>query len=115
MDRLLVGIVFLVGFAGLLFQRDLIKKVIALSIINSALVTLFILLGSRAGSEAPILREGRLDIVDPLVQALMLTAIVVGICITALALVLSYALYRSYGTTDTREIERLISEQEEQQ
>ena len=44
--------------------------------------------------------------VDPLPQALMLTAIVVGICVVALALVLVYRLYLKFGTLDMRRIEK---------
>ena len=109
----LVAAIFVVGFWGVLTQRDMIKKVIALGIINSALVTAFVLLGSLAGTEAPILLDGTRDVVDPLVQALTLTAIVVGICVTALALVLCFVLHRAYGTTDAREIERLIAAEDE--
>ena len=107
----LCGAIFVVGVWGVVAQPDLIKKVIALTIINSAIVTFFILLGSESGSEAPILLEGVLDVVDPLVQALMLTAIVVGICVTALALVLCYGLFQAYGTTDVRAIEKRIREE----
>lgn len=109
----LVAAIFAVGVWGVVAQPDLIKKVIALGFINSAVVTLFVLLGSQAGSEAPILLQGVHDIVDPLVQALTLTAIVVGICITALALTLCYGLYQAYDTTDSREIERLIAAEDE--
>ena len=44
--------------------------------------------------------------VDPLPQALMLTAIVVGVCIVALALALCDSLFRRFGTLDIRQIER---------
>jgi multicomponent Na+:H+ antiporter subunit C len=46
--------------------------------------------------------------VDPLPQALMLTAIVVGVCIVALALALVHRLYRRFETLDIREIERQV-------
>ena len=80
----------------------------ALNIINSSVVILFIYKGSLSGNLAPILTEGQKDIVDPVPQALMLTAIVVGLCITALALVLIYRLYRFYNTLDITEIEKRI-------
>jgi multicomponent Na+:H+ antiporter subunit C len=46
--------------------------------------------------------------VDPLPQALMLTAIVVGVCVMALALVLVYRLYARFRTLDVREIEQRL-------
>jgi multicomponent Na+:H+ antiporter subunit C len=104
----LVLALFLLGVWGLVRQDNLIKKVIALSILNSALVILFVWLGSLSGSVAPILVEEARKVVDPLPQALMLTAIVIGICLTALALVLVVGIYRSYGTLDIRRIEEAL-------
>ena len=75
----LIIALFVMGVWGLLCKRNLIKKVIALNLINSAIVILFVYLGSLSGRTAPILVEGIVDIVDPLPQALMLTAIVVGV------------------------------------
>ena len=98
--------IFLVGAWGLVVKRHLIKKVIALNIISSAIVILFIYLGSLQGASAPILVDSVSNIVDPIPQALMLTAIVVGVCTTALALVLAYKIYRAYQTLDLTEIER---------
>jgi len=49
--------------------------------------------------------------VDPLPQALMLTAIVVGVAVTALALVLAVRLHERFGTLDSREIEKRIRDE----
>jgi multicomponent Na+:H+ antiporter subunit C len=89
-----------VGVWGLIRQRNLIKKIIALNILNSALVILFIYRASLTGTTAPILDESRLGVVDPLPQALMLTGIVIGVCVTALALTLIVRAYRLTGTLD---------------
>lgn len=106
---LIIGL-FLIGLWGLLTKRNLIKKVIALSIINSSIVIMFVYLGSLSGTTAPILVEGVTDIVDPIPQALMLTAIVVGICLTSLALALIYKMYQQYHTHDIATIEQRIRE-----
>jgi len=106
----LILILFLLGVFGIVLCRNLIKKVIALNIINSALIILFIYLGSLSGKDAPILLDQTGIIVDPVPQALMLTAIVVGICVTALALSLVYKLYKAYGTLDIQEIEKKARE-----
>ena len=104
----LIGAIFLVGLWGLLRKPNMVKKVMALSIANSAIVLLFLYYGSSSGDTAPIetipLQSEKL--VDPLPQALMLTAIVVGVCILALALSLIYRLYLKFGTLDMREVER---------
>jgi len=107
----LIGAVFLIGLWGLVNKNNLIKKVIALSIANSAVIFFFVYYGSISGRTAPIQEtatgsEPALPMVDPLPQALMLTAIVVGVCLVALALALVYRLYRRYKTLDMRRIER---------
>jgi multicomponent Na+:H+ antiporter subunit C len=108
----LILVLLLVGIWGLIRKRNLIKKVIALSIINSAIVMLF-LYGGASGNNAPILVGDITDIVDPVPQALMLTAIVVGICLTALALVLVYQMYQRYHTLDITKIEAQIEQEYE--
>jgi len=108
MSWYLIGAIFLVGVWGVISIPNLIKKVVALSIANSAIILFFIYFGSLSGEEAPILIEGATSPVDPLPQALMLTAIVVGVCIVALALLLVYRLYLRYGTLDIRTIERAV-------
>jgi multicomponent Na+:H+ antiporter subunit C len=101
----LTGAIFLVGMWGLLAKHNMVKKVMALSIANSAIIVLFIYYGSLSGATAPI-EGGAEAMVDPLPQALMLTAIVVGICIVALALALVYRLYLKFGTLDIRAAEK---------
>ena len=106
----LLIILFLIGVCGIIFSRNLIKKVIALNILNSSIVVLFIYQGSLSGDEAPIILYQTGIVVDPLPQAIMLTAIVVGICLSALALSLVYRLYKIYGTVDCYEIEKRVRE-----
>ena len=93
------------GGWGVVRKRNMVKKVMALNIANSAIIILFIYYGSLSGTTAPIAGTAE-TMVDPLPQALMLTAIVVGICVIALAVALVYRLYVTYGTLDMREIER---------
>lgn len=109
--RLLCGAILLAGLAGLIWNRSLIKKVAALSVMNSAVILLFVLGGAETGIRAPILTGTDLPVVDPLPQALMLTAIVVGVAVTALALVLAVRLHERFGTLDSREIEQRIRDE----
>ena len=111
-ERILLFIVFLIGFAGVAGHRNIIKKIFGLSILNTAAVILFILEGSRIGTDSPILGEGVIAIVDPVPQALMLTAIVIGVCISALALALAYRLYRGTGSFDIDVIYRRVNDRE---
>lgn len=103
----LTGAIFTVGIWGVIGCANLVRKVIALSFANSAVILFFVLQAAEAGSAPPI-AVGAVAPADPVPHALMLTAIVVGVCIIALALALTYALYRRHGTLDMHELERRI-------
>ncbi|QQO10997.1 sodium:proton antiporter [Breznakiella homolactica] len=109
-ERVLLLALFLCGFCGLAVSRNLIKKVYALAIMNTSVILFFIVEGAAIGSLAPLLQtaEETASFVDPIPQALMLTAIVVGVCVSALSLALVYRLYRVYGTLDCEELRKMI-------
>ncbi len=104
--RILLAILFAVGLWGVVARRHLVKKVFGLTIMNSAIVILFVEAGSRIGTQAPIMEEGVSNVVDPVPQALMLTAVVVGVCVTALALALAYRIHRATGSLDIEAIRK---------
>lgn len=104
----LIGAIFLVGLWGVLSLPNLVKKVVGLSIANSAVIMFFVYYASLSGETAPILTGETAAPVDPLPQALMLTAIVIGVCVVALSLVLVYRLYQRFGTLDIRRIEAAV-------
>ncbi len=109
----LIVILFILGIWGMIKKDNLIKKVIALNIFNSSIVILFVYLGSLTGSTAPIMEKEIKGVpVDPLPQALVLTAIVIGVCLTALALSLILRIYRQYKTLSISQIENLIKKEE---
>ncbi len=97
-ERILLLLLFLVGFWGILARKNIIHKIFGLTLMNSAAVMLFVIEGARIGAHTPIMEAGIEDVVDPIPQALMLTAIVIGVCITALALALAYRLYSATGS-----------------
>lgn len=107
-ERLILFLLFLLGFWGILAKRNVIKKIISLNLINSAVVILFVLEGSRIGDNVPIMEEGISRVVDPVPQALMLTAIVIGVCVTALSLALAFRLYKATGTFHIDEIRKKV-------
>ena len=92
----------LVGIYGLLSQRNAIKLLVALNIFEIGLNVFIISIGYVAGGLAPILTSNAntsaLMFVDPLPQALVLTAIVIGVGVTALGLALVRKMYKQYGT-----------------
>ena len=87
-----------IGLFVLIDDEHLVKKVIGLNIFQTGVFLFFITLGYRAGGSPPILSASGGPYVNPLVQVLMLTAIVVGVSVTAVALALIVRIYREYGT-----------------
>ena len=99
------------GFYTIITKYNLVKTVIGLSIADYGVNLLIISVGYNPGGTAPIYSLGELTsasyFVDPIPQALTLTSIVIGACVSAMSLALVIKLYESYGTLDTREIRRL--------
>jgi multisubunit Na+/H+ antiporter MnhC subunit len=106
---LLCFVLFLVGLYGVITRRNLIKIAISLSIMEFSIFLLFALVGYVDGGVAPIVDPANpvLTYVDPLPQALVLTAIVIGLATTAMLMAVIIRLYRKYGTFDIREINSL--------
>ena len=102
-------ILFCIGLYCILRKRNLIKIIIGLGIIEYAVNLFFILVGYRMHGRAPILTKGQevLNMVDPLVQALVLTAIVIGLATTALIVAIAIRVYDKYGTFDITKINKL--------
>jgi len=104
-----IGALFALG-TFLLLQRDLIRVVWGLAIISQAANVYLLAMGGIAPAVAdsvPILAGhggGAPQTADPVVQALVLTAIVIGFGMTAFALVLSYRVYEEHGTLDVTEL-----------
>jgi multicomponent Na+:H+ antiporter subunit C len=106
---ILAVLLFLIGLYGVLIKRNLVKIIIGLMIMEYAINLFFTLVGYRQGGIAPILTEGMADgvFVDPLPQALVLTAIVIGLGTTALLVSLAVRIYEKYDTLDVRKIRKL--------
>jgi multicomponent Na+:H+ antiporter subunit C len=106
---LLCFLLFLVGLYGVLTRRNLIKIVIGLSFMEISIFLFQAMIGYVDGGIAPIIgyEAGGKYYVDPLPQALVLTAIVIGLATTALMLAIAIKIYRKYGTFDIREINQL--------
>jgi len=102
-------ILFLVGLYGVITRRNLIKIAVSLSIMEISTFLFFALLGYVDKGVAPIVdpQNPVQTYVDPLPQALVLTAIVIGLATTAMMMAIIIRLYRKYGTFDIREIKNL--------
>ena len=99
------------GLYCIVVKYNLVKTVIGLSICDYGANLLIVTIGFNPGATAPIFTWNELDpssfFVDPIPQALTLTSIVIGACVTAMSLSLVVKLQEEYGTIDTREIRRL--------
>lgn len=97
----------LIGFFGIIFKENLVMKIIAMDVMSSGVIALFVLVAARTGMYTPILSEApKLDYADPVPQAVILTAIVIGFSIQALMLVGVMKLSRDNPTLEARVIEK---------
>lgn len=103
----IVIILMMVGLYTVISRGNLIKKIIGLNMFQVSVFFLYISLGTVEGGAAPILTEGVEVYSNPLPHVLILTAIVVGVATTALALALVVRIKESYGTIEEDEIHNL--------
>ena len=100
-------LLFGIGFANLMFQKNLIKKIIGLNIMDTAIYLFLAEKGYIAGRMPPIVVDGIQDVnayINPIPSGLVLTGIVVSVSVTALMLSLTIRLYKRYHTLDLDEI-----------
>jgi len=101
-------VLMLIGFYAMIAKDNLIKKIIGLNIFQTAIFLFYISLGDIAGGTEPIVSEEMITkgyvYVNPLPHVLILTAIVVAVATTAVALALVIRMYEEYGTIEEEEI-----------
>lgn len=97
-------LIFLIAAYGLIKDTNVVKSIICLNLLQTAVILIFILLTRPSGSSLPIHGFSPTAPVDPLPQALIITAIVIGASITALALMMTVKIFHYYGTLDWKEI-----------
>ena len=102
----------MVGFYILISRRNLVKKILGLNIFQTSVFIFYISMGKITGGTAPILLQGEGDVVysNPLPHVLILTAIVVGVSTTAVALSLVVRIKEAYGTIEGDEITAMDNE-----
>lgn len=102
-------VLFCVGIYGVLGKRNLVKMIVGIIIAENAVNLFFILVGYRLNGRSPILSPDApiTQMVDSIPQALVLTAIVIGLATTALLIALAMRLYGKYGTYDIAKIREL--------
>lgn len=101
-----------IGLYGMVGKRDLLRKLIGLNIFQTAIYLFFIHGAAKVGGSVPVIDPGLgsdpTRYVNPLPHVLVLTAIVVGVALTGVALAMLIAIRRTHGSLDEDRIrERL--------
>jgi multicomponent Na+:H+ antiporter subunit C len=104
-SHLCVVILIGVGFFGMVAKRNLVKKLIGMSVLQSAIILFWLISAYKKGATIPIVKDGAHSIrpeeyVNPLPHTLMLTAIVVAVVTSGVAIALLVKVYRNYGTLE---------------
>ena len=112
---LVTATLVVLGLLGLVQTPNLLRKLMALNILQVAVIVFFILLGHKTGAAPPTAPHGgealrASDYANPLPHTLMLTAIVVAVSTTGVALALLVRISRRYGTLEEDELLKRMSE-----
>lgn len=101
-----------IGLFGMVMSPNLVRIVLSLAVLETGANVFLIMVGYRPDAVAPILTSSGIPVamVDPIPQALVLTAIVIGVGVQAFAITLTMRLRRAYGTQDLREIRRRMEQ-----
>jgi multicomponent Na+:H+ antiporter subunit C len=106
----IVIFLMMTGFYIVISRGNLVKKIIGLNIFQTSVFLLYITLGKVEGGTAPIVDSRFETYSNPLPSVLILTAIVVGVATTALALALVVRIRETYGTVEEDEIHEIDAE-----
>jgi len=104
----MVIILMMIGFYIIIANNNLVKKIIGINIFQTSIFIMFISMGKVMDGTAPILNNLNTLYSSPLPHVLILTAIVVGISTTALALAIIIRIHAAFGTIEDDEIQQEI-------
>ncbi len=114
---LMIVILLAIGLYGMLVKRNLLKKLIGMNILQTAIFLFFIEGATKAGGTVPVidplLGTEAANYINPLPHVLILTGIVVGLSLTGVALAFLLLIYRKYKTLDDRAIMAIMKETSE--
>jgi multicomponent Na+:H+ antiporter subunit C len=97
----------LCGFFGIIFKKNLVMKIVSMDVMSTGVIAYFVVMAARDGLFTPIISDAQHQAyADPVPQAVILTAIVIGLSIQALMLVGVMKLSRDNPTLDSTEIEK---------
>ncbi len=113
-------ILMMVGLYAIIVKKNLIKKIIGMNIVQTAIILFYVSIGAKRGATIPIIAQGHngggqavqaADYINPLPHVLMLTAIVVGVATLGVALSLAVKIYHEYGTLEEDDIRTRMREE----
>lgn len=96
----------LCGFFGIILKKNLVMKIISMDVMSTGVIAYYVLIASRDGLFTPIFASVKITYADPVPQAVILTAIVIGFSIQALMLVGVMKLAQDNPTLESNEIEK---------
>lgn len=99
MSDLAVGI-FFIGLYGAMTQRSILKTIMSIGIMDVGAITFFMMSNFQAGARSPVTGTPVEQMADPVPQALMITAIVIGVSVVAMCLAMYMRVVYRYGTAD---------------
>ena len=107
-----VIVLMMIGMYAMIAREHLVKKIMGLNLFQVSVILFYVSIGKKVPGTAPILIEGAPAEIysNPLPHVLMLTAIVVGVAVTAVGLALIVRIHAAYGTVDDAEIRRIDEE-----
>jgi len=116
LELLFICATFICGFFGVYYTKNMIKKLLMLGVMNVATIGVFLFIGSIHSTVPPIIQSTQTLITqhsfsDPLPQALVLTAVVIGFATQSLSLVFVMYLSKNYNTIEEDKIEKLVEEE----
>ncbi|MCP4752811.1 MAG: cation:proton antiporter subunit C [Proteobacteria bacterium] len=111
-------ILMMIGLYAMIAKKNLVKKIIGMSIFQTAIILFYVSSGAKKNATLPIIEHGHgetphpilaVDYINPLPHVLMLTAIVVSVATLGVALALAIRVYHQYGTLEEDEIHSQIN------
>ena len=108
----IVIFLMMTGLYVVISRDNLVKKIIGLNIFQVSVIMFYVAMAKVRGGTSPIEAEGFTVYSNPLPHVLMLTAIVVGVAVTALALAFVVRSSEAYGTIEEDELRELEREEE---
>jgi len=112
-------ILMMIGMYGIIVKKNLMKKIIGMSILQTAVILFYVSIGAKKNATIPIIEHGHdtghaavqaTHFINPLPHVLMLTAIVVAVATLGVALALAIKIYKQYNTLEEDELIEILKE-----